>query len=107
MSHLVQQLSHQHLDIRFLDALDRLGEAVKPSDSLFKDVLRRLTLNLKIFSQADVGTQRHLIQRLAKLCKVSHSFMILSDSLEDKYPYRHSRYGSSQIGGPEMLIVIF
>ena len=76
MSHLVQQCNPSHLTVELLKALDNFAKCVQPSEDLFEGIFRRLILNFRLISQADVGTQRHLVQRLLYLSRVSSTNLI-------------------------------
>lgn len=71
MSHLMQHSSPDHLTIELLKALEAFAEACKPSTNLRREVFRQTILNLKLFSQAAIDVQRHLLQRLSHFARVS------------------------------------
>lgn len=71
MSQLLQQISPRHLSVDLLKAFEGLCHAVRLNEELCQAVLHRLLLNLRLWSAADATTQRHLLQLLVNLAKVS------------------------------------
>ena len=70
MGHLLQQASPRHLDRPLLGALEGLGSAVAASPELHEEVLRRLVLNLRLWSAASPGVQRSLLDMCLKVARV-------------------------------------
>ena len=71
MSQLLQTASPRHLTVDLLKAIEGLCRAARPAEELWQDILGRLLLNLRLWSRADVNTQRYLLQFFVNLAKVA------------------------------------
>ena len=71
MSQLLQAASPRHLTVDLLKSIEGLCRAARPAEELWQDVLGRLLLNLRLWSRADVNTQRYLLQFFVNLAKVA------------------------------------
>ena len=72
MGHLLQHALPRHLDRQLLSALEGLGHAVAASSELHEEVLRRLVLNLRLWSAASPGVQRSLLDMCLKVAQVRY-----------------------------------
>ena len=70
ISHLMRRTSPRHLDRPLLSALEGLGHAVAASPELHEEVLRRLVVDLGLWSAATPGVQRSLLDMCLKIARV-------------------------------------
>ena len=71
LGYLLQRCNPVHLNAPLLHALESLLRAVTPSETLTKQLLQQLLLNLRLWSGAPPAGQRSLQALILKLAKVT------------------------------------
>ena len=71
LSYLLQQRKSDNLTVPLLNTMEGLLSACQPAESLSKDILCNLVLNLDLWNPAPLDTQRQLLKLLHKLGQVA------------------------------------
>lgn len=77
LGYLLQRCNPVHLNAPLLHALESLLRAVTPSETLTKQLLQQLLLNLRLWSGAPPAGQRSLQALILKLAKVTAAAQLL------------------------------
>ena len=70
MTHLLARSQPEHLTVELLAAVEKLCNAVQPSENLWLESIACLLLNFRLWSRADMQTQRAHVKSLIKFAKV-------------------------------------
>lgn len=77
LGYLLQRCNPVHLNAPLLHALESLLRAVTPSETLTKQLLQQLLLNLRLWSGAPPAGQQSLQALILKLAKANAAHLLL------------------------------